>query len=221
MPTHLCTIDFSFWSFKLFVMADPRDPLCMMCCKLGTMRCNACKETRYCFKDSQKLDWPLHKLVCKTAGDFTEDKKPSRWHLRAIVFVLNEDRPRYAWLALSSDKCKGTPNEGKQHLSSVLSDTQRVRMGARLGYIKSNPILRDRELTDGIAVSMRVIPGGQPNKAFSKVSRRLMQYYTGPVVIHGETVITEGQHPSIYDLAASELRHFVDNLSVQADESWR
>lgn len=202
-------------------MADSLDALCMMCCKPGTMRCNACMETRYCSKDCQKLDWPLHKLVCKTAKDFTEDKKPSRWHLRAVVFAEDEDRPRYAWLALSCDKCRGTPNEGKPHLSSVLNDVQRQHMCAKLGYFKSNSILQDRELTDGVAVSMHVIPGGPPNKTFSKINPCLMQYCSGSYVIHGETVITEGEHHSIYDLAASELRHFVDNWSVQADESRR
>ncbi|KAJ4330037.1 hypothetical protein N0V87_010355 [Didymella glomerata] len=94
-------------------------------------------------------------------------------------------------------------------------------MCAKLGYFKSNPILRDRELTDGIAVSVRVIPRGPPNKAFSKINPRLMQYYSGSYVVHGETVITEGERHSIYDLAASELPHFVDNLSVQADNSRR
>jgi hypothetical protein len=94
-------------------------------------------------------------------------------------------------------------------------------MCAKVDYFKSNPILRDRELTDGIALSMRVIPGGPPNKAFSKINPCLMWYCSGSYFIHGKTVITEGEHYSIYDLAASELRHFVDNLSVQADESRR
>jgi hypothetical protein len=47
-------------------------------------------------------------------------------------------------------------------------------MCAKVDYFKSNPILRDRELTDGIALSMRVIPGGPPNKAFSKINPCLM-----------------------------------------------
>jgi hypothetical protein len=42
-----------------------------------------------------------------------------------------------------------------------------------------------------------------------------------PAVLHGETMLDPGQHHSLYDLAACELRHCIDLFNYQADDQRR
>ena len=101
----------------------------------------------------------------------------------------------------------------KPHLSSVLSDEVRVHMAPGCMEVVKNAVM-NRKPTDSISVSMLILPGGKNNKAFSKISGRLVEYCRDSVVLHGETVITQGEHHSIYDLATYELRHLIDYFSA-------
>jgi len=51
-----------------FRMAEPPVRLCSVCRAPDAKLCTGCATTRYCGKECQKGDWPVHKSVC---GDST------------------------------------------------------------------------------------------------------------------------------------------------------
>ena len=76
----------------------PADPLmCAMCSHEGT-RCTGCLEVRYCSRECQRSDWPIHKLVCKAFGDFSDVHRPSARHKRARRIPDDEDLPHFVWV---------------------------------------------------------------------------------------------------------------------------
>ena len=81
-------------------MAKPTDPpaviLCLSCNKLGINRCSGCSNARYCSAECQRNDWKQHKSVCAAFSTLTE--RPSPNHIRAILFPVDEDKPRFVWI---------------------------------------------------------------------------------------------------------------------------
>ena len=138
--------------------------------------------------------------------------------MRAIVFPPNEHQPRFVWLAMTCDECRDSI-QMKPHFSSVLGGEDCAYMGT-MHIIPLNPVT-GRKLTDSIMVSSRQRLGGQPNKAFGKFAPHLSEHAQGPVVLHGEIMLDPGQHHSVYDLAACELRHCIDFFNYQADDQRR
>lgn len=80
-------------------MADPAR-ICVMCDNDGAQQCTSCRAIRYCSTECQKLDWPLHKLVCKTWNEKYADRlRPSSGFVRGIYFGSDELTPRFVWHA--------------------------------------------------------------------------------------------------------------------------
>lgn len=79
-------------------MADPAR-FCAMCEMDGTQQCNYCRAIRYCSRECQKLDWPLHKLLCKTRNEKYDDRLHPPGFVRGICFSSDELTPRFVWHA--------------------------------------------------------------------------------------------------------------------------
>ena len=77
---------------------DHTDDICSTCNTACTSRCNGCKVARYCSKDCQRADWPLHKKVCKDfAGDAASPNRPSPGHRRILFFPACDKKPAIVW----------------------------------------------------------------------------------------------------------------------------
>jgi hypothetical protein len=72
------------------------EPLCLSCNKPGTLRCSSCSNARYCSTDCQKRDWKQHKAVCRSFS--TLPQRPTPEHIRAILFPVDEEKPRFVWI---------------------------------------------------------------------------------------------------------------------------
>ncbi|CAJ2504723.1 Uu.00g121170.m01.CDS01 [Anthostomella pinea] len=71
---------------------------CIYCEKPGTHECSHCKSARYCSQQCQDKDWSIHRLLCSTHAEFTDDKRPSPDHARAIIFPAGDVQPRFIWI---------------------------------------------------------------------------------------------------------------------------
>ena len=43
---------------------SPPEPSCKICSKETELVCSKCEKVRYCNKECQGLDWPMHKETC-------------------------------------------------------------------------------------------------------------------------------------------------------------
>jgi hypothetical protein len=71
-----------------------------MCDERDSPRCSRCKGAYYCNKGSQKRDWRTHKLLCEDFSSFDVSTRPSANHFRAIVFPVDEEKPKLIWFSL-------------------------------------------------------------------------------------------------------------------------
>jgi hypothetical protein len=46
------------------------------CCELGLNRCSICLREPYCSADCQRIDWKMHKLICKTIKKLSHQLQP-------------------------------------------------------------------------------------------------------------------------------------------------
>ncbi|KAF2423399.1 hypothetical protein EJ08DRAFT_682308, partial [Tothia fuscella] len=71
---------------------------CIVCDKPNANFCDRCKSSRYCSKECQIAGWPTHKLLCATFSSFVMPARPSKDHVRAILFSPEEKKPKLVWL---------------------------------------------------------------------------------------------------------------------------
>ncbi|CAM6113755.1 unnamed protein product [Calypogeia fissa] len=72
--------------------------LCTICDSNGTQFCTQCRTLRYCSKECQRIDWPTHKLLCRSFSDFRTPPGPT--FKRAILFPVSEKTPKFIWLKI-------------------------------------------------------------------------------------------------------------------------
>jgi hypothetical protein len=60
------------------------------CLKKATNRCSTCLRESYCSGDCQKVDWKLHKLVCKNLKKLSNQFQPYREVIRVIKDIKGE-----------------------------------------------------------------------------------------------------------------------------------
>jgi hypothetical protein len=75
--------------------------LCVVCDKPADSGCSGCnKAARYCSKECQVLDFPIHTKVCSDfAGPAADDKRPSPQHHRVLFFPAFKVKPEVCWAA--------------------------------------------------------------------------------------------------------------------------
>lgn len=59
---------------------------------------------RYCSVECQHLDRNTHKFFCKSFERFTDDKRPSPQHIRAILFPEHKTKPEWKWVLRNEDR---------------------------------------------------------------------------------------------------------------------
>lgn len=75
--------------------------LCIVCDKQAEKFCPGChKSARYCSKECQVLDFPIHTKVCSDfAGPAADEKRPSSQHFRVLFFPTFKTKPEVCWAA--------------------------------------------------------------------------------------------------------------------------
>lgn len=73
--------------------------LCVVCDKPAGSGCSGCnKAARYCSKECQVLDFPIHTKVCSDfAGPAADEKRPSPQHRRVLFFPAFKVKPEICW----------------------------------------------------------------------------------------------------------------------------
>ncbi|KAF1849175.1 uncharacterized protein K460DRAFT_365085 [Cucurbitaria berberidis CBS 394.84] len=200
-------------------MAEPAsDTLCAICPALGSEVCSSCHGIRYCSKACQKVDWPVHKLLCKKfSKDFSNDKRPQQPEFqfkRAIYFPEEGNGPQYIWLPSS-----GPSDEGRAVAHTHILGLKNTDLYP-IDYFKENAVLH-RQIDGDIVLLARIhdlntneaMLFGNPNKSLAKIDKELTNYWKGPLLAYGARTDV-GWPDQCYDLGPVDLRHVVDYLSV-------
>ncbi|KAF1911542.1 hypothetical protein BDU57DRAFT_551964 [Ampelomyces quisqualis] len=78
------------------------EPLCAMCPSPAPHQCKSCQSIRYCSTRCQKIDWSVHKLVCKAHKDINMSPGPN--HVRALYFPENGTGPLFVWVRVKVEQ---------------------------------------------------------------------------------------------------------------------
>ena len=75
--------------------------LCVVCDKPAESGCSGCnKAARYCSKECQVPDFPIHRKVCSDfAGPAADEKRQSPQHHRVLFFPAFKVKPEVCWAA--------------------------------------------------------------------------------------------------------------------------
>lgn len=71
-------------------------PSCIICNVSNGNLCSSCHSIAYCSRKCQKLDWPLHKTICKPITTLPSQPSPS--HKLAILFPVHSEVPQLIWI---------------------------------------------------------------------------------------------------------------------------
>ncbi|ESZ93901.1 hypothetical protein SBOR_5722 [Sclerotinia borealis F-4128] len=79
-------------------MSIPSCSICSVCFVFQSpgLLCASCKSISYCSSKCQKLDWFLHKVLCKDFASLAP--RPSDDHRLAFYFPLDSDKPKLQWV---------------------------------------------------------------------------------------------------------------------------
>ncbi|KAI0880206.1 uncharacterized protein GGS22DRAFT_99463 [Annulohypoxylon maeteangense] len=186
------------------------DDSCIVCNTSNARFCDRCKDTRYCSKACQRVDWPTHKLLCTAFSKFDITKRPSKDHLRAIFFPVDKEKPELIWL-----HCPWRDDEEDgwyQH------PDKKPFLGAdtfpSTTSIQRNKIL-ERNLSHTIDVCYRdgfLVDGSSANKSIGSItSTKPYQSHDwrGPVLAYGKKGLGIDQI-ACDDLGMNDFRHVAD-----------
>ncbi|KAF2818377.1 hypothetical protein CC86DRAFT_433706 [Ophiobolus disseminans] len=187
--------------------------LCAMCSNVGPSGCHS--SARYYSRECQKLDWSVHKLLCKTIkASFTNDECSYEHH--GIYFAENDIQPRFVWLHVREIE------DGDFAVDlSVLSNLTdfRIKQGLKTSTVLQRPLgklimtgFRFRELPNGTLQTY-----GDMEKSFTKIDDEL-SHMLGPILAYGmELADHTGKFRKPLDLDMNDFRHLVDFFKVRLD----
>ncbi|KAF2818375.1 hypothetical protein CC86DRAFT_309301 [Ophiobolus disseminans] len=201
--------------------SDANGNLCVMCREVASNSCSGCHSIRYCSTACQKIDWPVHKLLCKDFKDFKDDSRPTKEgysvYKRAIFFAEGEDVPRFIWLRSTSPDVDGRAVAN----TSVLGPNMATLLSVH--SIKKNGVLH-RNLSHEIMLVFKIHPldhkdvtsEGVPTTSLSKIDKELSSVFKGPLLAFGSCSALSVDWPDqCYDFGVKDFRHVVDWLRLE------
>ncbi|KAG4422327.1 hypothetical protein IFR04_004479 [Cadophora malorum] len=75
---------------------------CTICDKETANKCAKCKSAAYCSQECQKLDFPLHKLLCSKMSTFLEHNPRPTDAVLALLFPVESMNPELFWIKKTS-----------------------------------------------------------------------------------------------------------------------
>ncbi|CAM6122071.1 unnamed protein product [Calypogeia fissa] len=193
--------------------------LCTICDSNGTQLCTQCRTLRYCSKECQRIDWPTHKLLCRSFSDFRTPPGPT--FKRAILFPVSEKTPKFIWLKIlrEYDEEDGYAYDSPQ-LKGLLGAGDPI--SSRV-YVQKN-ILRNRTLDNTIVVACRdafLIDGSLPNQSIRHATRGEHAHrWAGPMVVFQLVGLDNSDPRSLCcDITLADFRHAVDHFKSYNNEN--
>ena len=185
---------------------------CILCNNPDAHFCTRCKSTCYCSKKCQLTDWPTHELLCAAFSSFDPLSRPSNEHFRAILFSVDDKKPKFIWL-----HCKWRSND-IDYRNRYQNPEVKPFLGPdpfpKSGSIQFNPVLQ-KELSDTIYISYRdtfLVDGSKANNSIGAITTTTagQKYdWRGPIIAYGKMGL--GIDPVICrDLDMNDFRHIVD-----------
>lgn len=137
------------------------------------MRCGSCNSSTYCSAECQKLDWPVHKILCRQFRDL--GTPPAGLFRRGIFFPVDQKKPKFVWVPYT---VRSEPNEDID-AAAFVPDRDRVTAFQTIDYNKVcsqrlSLIIGSRSNFDGSPVNIYI---DEVTKGIRKSNWR------GPVVI--------------------------------------
>lgn len=182
--------------------------LCLICNKADARLCSQCHSSFYCSKKCQTADYPIHKLLCSDFKAFNTTSRPSDEHFRAVVFPVNERKPKLVWLHCKSD------TEGYQspNIKTLLGPNAPLAQKP----IRYNPVLK-RYLSNTIFLNFRdtaLIDGSTPNESVrSLLNTKAGRYFDWCGQLGAYTAVGLYSDPErCKDLTMDDFRHTTDYL---------
>ncbi|KAH6644218.1 hypothetical protein C7974DRAFT_439480 [Boeremia exigua] len=212
-------------------MADANgQSLCAMCDEPSTQLCGGCKSIRYCSKACQKLDWRIHRLICKTYIDFFAGR-PDREHHSMIYFPVGEPQPRFIWVHIDDGHNHPSLEElAKHNIAIDCSDTEgRFPVKSfRENFVLGRP-LDPHYITIILPSTAQCCPcckeTHKSNDSLLKIDAELADTLRGPFLAWGvHHADYEAHKTSPVDLGPLDFRHMVDELRLhyeEVQENWR
>jgi MYND finger len=196
----------------------PSDQSCVMCSRRGTKTCANCNHTKYCSVEHQKLDWPVHKLLCGAQQKFSEPPKAGM--IRAILFPGGKEKPRFVWWP---------DNHNFMMIQTLDMDGHTRRFGS-VGcqfspldlmetYTVSRNLIQNRKLDRAILVCRTRLQGGgrDPNQRILEMTRGSASFIwmAATIAFRLDSLCPPG-NPSRYfeDIGVDDLRHLADFFTI-------
>ncbi|KAI1152130.1 hypothetical protein F4825DRAFT_476394 [Nemania diffusa] len=189
--------------------ASKTSDLCIICDKPDALRCGWCKGTSYCSKICQRGDYPIHKLLCATFSRFDMTKRPTKKHVRAILFPPDQKIPNLIWL-----DCEPGYPIAKSFLNGERGVASQIDFNEILAKSLSNPVrvrYRDNFSHDGSVLnnSISVITHTVPGKHLD---------WRGPIVAYGVAKPSPGVEDYYRDVDMNDFRHIADYFISYASD---
>lgn len=194
-------------------MEAPRaSDLCIICNKPNALRCKRCRGASYCSKLCQRGDYVVHKLLCTSFSTFDTSKRPTKDHVRAVLFPVDQSQPKMIWLYckwMDPDEVKGVDYRWQSvDVESFLIDP--------LGHvpIQHNPVLA-RSLENIVCISYRdtfLIDGSAPNSSIEAIVKTQPGYHhdwRGPIIAYGR-IGPNLDPPACRGIDMNDFRHITD-----------
>ena len=176
--------------------------------------CGRCHYIKYCSRECQQKDWPIHKIFCKSYSAFITSDRPSKDHIVAILFPVDKKKPEFIWLPF---KGKYDDEDGiyweSPKLEPIFGDGSK-----RYTHIRRNRFL-GKELSDTVVLTFLdtfLIDGSLPNLSIASLPGSPTVYWRGPVVAYAMKGL-EIDPRFCKDLDLVDSRSAVDELLFYAN----
>lgn len=180
------------------------EKLCAMCNETASKVCSRCRSIQYCSKSCQKVDWLVHKLLCKKFA--TLGKRPNPLTKRAIWFPVSKDEPQWVWLPY-------VENEDDGDIPRFKAFQDKETGFSHIQFVERCKILqRDLKckLVVGSGDSMHLLP----NRGIIANTQGLAPIpWRGSVIVYGQLGAFED--PSqLVDINMTDFKHIVEWFSA-------
>ncbi|KAI1348769.1 hypothetical protein F5Y01DRAFT_317410 [Xylaria sp. FL0043] len=178
---------------------------CLVCSKPNALRCGRCKSVRYCSNSCQKADFATHKILCASFADFDMTKRPTKEHVRAILFSPDEKKPKLVWMEYEW-KERYQYRHAEPFLGDDFPSSVPIEYNPILGRLVTNVVFvdhRDNYLNDGSATnnSIATITATNPGEHHD---------WRGPIIAYA-MIGMDPYHATRYrDIDLNDFRHVAD-----------